>query len=565
MVALIPFPLLLGLVLLSHGARALWPIPRSLTTGSSAVKLSKTFAIHVDIAHPPQDLLDAVARSTSRLQTDKFQRLVLGGVSQDITAVHTAHEIKSLILALTASAPVRNLSEEATMAINSRSESYTLSLPTHQAQAILTANSTLGLFRGLATFEQLWYDLDGTKYLLNGPLEIADEPAFPYRGFSFDTSRNFYPVSDILRTIDAMSMVKLSILYWHIIDSQSFPLEVSELPYLSVKGAYSTNEVYSEQDVQQIVAYANARGIDVIMELDSPGHTTAISYGYPQHIACANKSPWATYASEPPAGQLRIASNATIQFAKTLFGSVSSKLHGTMTSSGGDEVNLPCWAEDKETQADLARTNITIEQALDSFIGEVQGVLKKNGKVPFIKSDMVLTHNVTVTNDTVVVVWQKSADAPAVASRNLRLIHQPSDYFYLDCGAGEWLGADILGNSWCDPFKTWQRAYSFDPLANLTEPQQHLVLGGQMPIWSEQTDPENLDPIVWPRLASGAEVFWTGATLPDGSPRLGPNTTSGTQVLARLHELRFRLVDRGVRAIALQPKWCVLRPGDCDL
>nr|VWO99137.1 Trehalose-6-phosphate synthase (EC (UDP-glucose-glucosephosphate glucosyltransferase) [Ganoderma boninense] len=178
---------------------------------------------------------------------------------------------------------------------------------------------------------------------------------------------------------------------------------------------------------------------------------------------------------------------------------------------------------------------------------------------------MVLTHNVPVVNDTVVVVWQTSEDAVSVAERNLRFIHQPSNYFYLDCGAGEWLGNDILGNSWCDPFKTWQRAYSFDPYANLTQDQYHLVLGGQMPLWSEQSSPENLDSIVWPRLAAAAEVFWTGETLPDGISRLGPNVTSGRNALARLNELRYRLVDRGVKAIALQPKWCALRPGECDL
>lgn len=141
-----------------------------------------------------------------------------------------------------------------------------------------------------------------------------------------------------------------------------------------------------------IVHFAQPSPGVLLQELDSPGHTTAISSGYPEHIACANKSPWATYASEPPAGQLRIASDATIEFAKTLFDSISNRLPGTMTSSGGDEVNLPCWEEDEETQVDLAQKNVSIEQALDSFIGEVQGVLKKNRKVPFIKSGRLESH-----------------------------------------------------------------------------------------------------------------------------------------------------------------------------
>lgn len=86
-----------------------------------------------------------------------------------------------------------------------------------------------------------------------------------------------------------------------------------------------------------------------------------------------------------------------------------------------------------------------------------------------------------------------------------------------------------------------------------------------MPLWSEQSSAENLDSIVWPRLAVAAEVFWTGNTLADGSSRIGPNATSGTRALERLNELRYRLVDRGIKAIPLQPTFCVLRPGICDL
>ncbi|KAI8969460.1 N-acetylhexosaminidase [Trametes punicea] len=553
-------------LLARYGVLAIWPMPRSLQTGTSPVKLSSDFTVRLEGIHaPPADLLSAIARTQSRLQSDRLERLVLGRGTADVKAIQGAHVLASLTATLHSGFPVRPITEETIRAIDSKSESYQLLVPTDHADATLVANSTLGLLRGLTTFEQLWYDYKGTKYMLEGPLQVVDEPAFPYRGFSLDTSRNFYTVTDILRTLDAMSWVKLSILYWRIIDSQSFPLEVEAYPELSQKGAYSLEEIYTRDDVKQVVKYANERGIDVVMELDSPGHTTAISAAFPEHIACAGKTPWSRYASEPPAGQLRIASPSTLSFASTLFSSVASSLPGTMMSSGGDEVNLPCWEEDAQTISDLAQRNLTIADALNGFIQTVQGVIKAHGKVPFIKSDMVLTHNAPVVNETVVVVWQKSADATAVASKGLRLIHQPSDYFYLDCGGGAWLGDDIFGNSWCDPFKTWQRAYSFDPYANLSIAQRSLVLGGQMPLWSEQSSPENLDPIVWPRLAAGAEVFWTGETLPDGSPRLGANATSGTRALARLHELRFRLVDRGVKAIALQPKWCVLRSGECDL
>lgn len=134
-------------------------------------------------------------------------------------------------------------------------------------------------------------------------------------------------------------------------------------------------------------------------------------------------------------------------------------------------------------------------------------------------------------------------------------MHAASDYFYLDCGGGGWVGANPNGNSWCDPFKTWQKAYSFDPQAGVAPADAHLVLGGQQLLWTEQSSPTNLDSIVWPRAAASAEVFWTGAAT-----RL-----SGGEALPRLHELAYRMRQRGVGAIALQPEWCALRPGKCDL
>jgi len=105
----------------------------------------------------------------------------------------------------------------------------------------------------------------------------------------------------------------------------------------------------------------------------------------------------------------------------------------------------------------------------------------------------------------------------------------------------------------CLTIPTPSKAYSFDPVANLTAAEAQLVLGGQQLLWTEQSGPENLDPIVWPRAAASAEVFWSG---PGGN---------GSQALPRLHDVRYRLVQRGIKAINLQPEWCALRPMVCDL
>lgn len=106
-------------------------------------------------------------------------------------------------------------------------------------------------------------------------------------------------------------------------------------------------------------------------------------------------------------------------------------------------------------------------------------------------------------------------------------------------------------------FKTWSWAVgSFHLINEMVHANTGEHLGQQL-LWTEQSGPQNLDSIVWPRAAASAEIFWTGGSLANG----GPNVS---EALPRLHELRFRMVQRGVQAIPLQPEWCAIRPGQCN-
>ncbi|KAK0201564.1 beta-hexosaminidase [Desarmillaria ectypa] len=532
---------------------ALWPLPQSISTGSTHLRLSPSFDITLSgIDSPPADLNDAISRTKQYLYNDKLQRLVEGRGANDAGAITSAASLERLILVFQGS-EVSSISKEAVAELGSRVESYTLTIPADGSDATVTANSTLGLFRGLTTFNQLWYDWEDTVYTPEAPVDITDAPAYPYRGLMLDTARNFFPVSDLKRTLDAMSWVKMSTFHWHVTDSQSFPLEVTELPDLSIKGAYSSSMTYTTSDIEDIVAHAASRGIDVLVEVDTPGHTGIIVEAYPDHVACPGATPWQDYASEPPAGQLRVASSDTVNFTASLVSAISSMFPSKYFSTGGDEINFNCYANDNVTQADLAARGITITQALDSFTESTHGALRAAGKTPVVWEEMLLDYNITTLgNDTIVMVWLSSDHAAAVAEKGYKFVHAASDYFYLDCGAGEMLANSADQTSWCDPFKTWQKAYSFDPTTNLTKEQSQLVLGGQQLLWTEQSSPSNLDPIVWPRAAASAEVFWSGS---------GRN---GSEALPRLHDVRFRFNQRGVAAIALQPLWCALRPGLCN-
>ncbi len=179
-------------LLFSTPALAVWPRPQSITNGSTPLRLAPDFTINLSgISQPPQDLSDAVQRSTSFLKTDKLQALVPDRGASSAGSIQSARTLGSLSLRLTSSSgSVASISDYAMAGIGTQDESYTLQVPADGGAAVLTANTTLGLFRGLTTFEQLWYDLNGSTYTLQAPFQIRDAPAFV--SVSFET---FFPDS----------------------------------------------------------------------------------------------------------------------------------------------------------------------------------------------------------------------------------------------------------------------------------------------------------------------------------------------------------------------------------
>ncbi|KNZ51349.1 beta-hexosaminidase [Puccinia sorghi] len=495
---------------------------------------------------------------------------------------------------------------EMQLPLKSRVESYEIKIEatdSRQCSALLSASSALGVLRGLQTFttDQKLVKQghmgsaqpeDQIIRFIHGPLSIKDQPAFPYRGFLLDTSRNYYPIEDIKRTIRAMSWVKLNVFHWHIVDSQSWPIQIPSHPQLSQMGAYSQEETYSVEEIIELTRFANSRGIEILLEIDTPGHTAIIGEAYPDLIACKNKAPWINYAAEPPAGQLRLADDRAITLINEIFEYLTTQIPGTLFSSGGDEVihlpqNKKCYQEDEPTQASLQEKGQTLSEALSSFVLKTHQTISRSGKVPVVWEEMVLDEEVPLPVDnTLVTVWRNSSMVSRVVEKGYSMIHGASDYSYLDCGLGAWLGNFINGTSWCDPFKVcilinphFFLRFSLSNLAcyYVATSQRKQILGGQTLLWSEQTDEHNMDSIIWydrllrsvlnklltvgfpslhrPRALSTAELYWTGTE----------RVRSVTEALPRIHDMRYRLVQRSIRATPLQPHWCALRAGQCDL
>jgi hexosaminidase len=167
--------LLTATLLLSDSVQALWPLPRNLQTGHQTVLLAQDFKITVS-REPSLDLWAAIAKTEEYLKNDKLQRLVLGRGASDAPTFETASKLHTLTLSLGENS--NNISTEAKLPLGTRDEAYTLWIPADGSAAHLSANSSLGLFRWLTTFSQLWYVYEESTYVLDCPIFIKDRPAY---------------------------------------------------------------------------------------------------------------------------------------------------------------------------------------------------------------------------------------------------------------------------------------------------------------------------------------------------------------------------------------------------
>jgi hexosaminidase len=294
-------------------------------------------------------------------------------------------------------------------------------------------------------------------------VEIDDEPLFRHRGLNLDVARQWYPKADILRTIDALAWNKMNRLHLHVTDSQSWPLEIPALPELSQKGCYADGLTYSPDDLQDILTWGRERGVEVIVEIDMPGHTTVIAEAYPELIAGRNMQPdWSVYAAQPPSGSLKLRNEGVKAFLATLFADLLPRLRGHTQyfHTGGDEVNRQVYLLDEGIRSN---DTTVLKPALQDFFSHVHGELGKHGVTPFVWEEMLLEWNLDLPKDTIVQTWMSEQSTKRVIEKGYRAIAGSYQYWYLDCGSGQWL--DFLPKSfenyypfddYCAPKKSWR-------------------------------------------------------------------------------------------------------------
>ena len=442
-------------------------------------------------------------------------------------------------------------------------EAYSIEISCEPLCIIIKTVAPEGAVRAFDSLSQLFYAHSkgpGEVYTPHAPLIMKDAPRFDHRGIMLDISRNWIPPEDVIRTIEAMGLNKLNKLHLHATDSQSWPLEIPSLPRLAEEGAYSKDQIWSIADLEKVQRHGLYHGVEVFLEIDMPGHTASIANSHPDVIVGNNAHPWQKYAAEPPAGQLRLNQTDTYKFLDALYTDLLPRVapFSTRFHIGGDELNLEVYTLDPSIRSSDKEA---IRPHLQRMMTHVTSLLLSHSLTTHIWQEMLLDWDLTLPKNTIYQAWRPGA-LRRIVEKGHRAIFSDSDEWYLDGGFGTFLDPNPTNPDtpikhpyadWNPPYKNWRRILAYDPLKDVPSDKKHLVLGGEVCLWSELTDSTTLDFMLWPRAAAAAEMLWKGRG------EVGEGTTR------RLAEMRERLVRMGVRAGIVQMEWALRNPGECVL
>lgn len=419
-------------------------------------------------------------------------------------------------------------------------ESYSIKII--DGSADLQSKSVWGAIRALETFSQLTFFTDDNKLAINDSTIIFDEPRFSYRGLLLDTSRHFIPVPVLKKQIDAMSYNKFNVFHWHIVDDQSFPLELPTFKNLSINGRYSKAHVYSMDDVKDIIDHARIRGIRVIPEFDSPGHVNTFGKTYPEFLTVCwhNGKPYQPIYGvqgkaeifNPSFEPMYPVLESVLEEFKELF--VDDYIH-----LGNDEVYYDCWKSNPQITEWMENMNFSNDYShLQAYYSsKLLKTVDKLDKKAIVWED-VYENGVKIDLRTKIQLWK---GAPENISWADTLNKVTADGYEVILSSPWYINYISYG------YKEWYNWYTVEPLKDFkgTEEQKKKIVGGEVCLWSEYVDGSNIESRLWPRASSIAERLWSPAHVNDPE-----------DAKFRLDEQRCRLLRRGIPASPVLNGYC---------
>ena len=426
------------------------------------------------------------------------------------------------------------LAEDATLP----GEGYTLNVSEKGVE--IKASSKAGFFYAIQTLKQLLpRDLFGGT--LNSEAEwvipfvsITDQPQFEHRGFMMDVARHFFDKNEVKRVLDIMALYKMNRLHWHLTDDQGWRIEIPEYPLLTEVGAirsgsftspgdgskffddteYGRGLWFSQNDLREIVAYAAERNIDIMPEIDLPGHMVAAVTAYPE-FSC---DPTKEYSVRIDGGisqdVLNIGKDETIDFLKCVLDNVANIFPFPYIHIGGDECPTNQWQTNEDCLRRVQEEGLAGVHELQSWLVEKLGTyLKEKYGKDIVVWDELLAHWTSENSvKPVIMAWNSLGKTADAANKGFKSIATPHSHVYIDfmqVGPNETIIDEPYYGGWSDTnTNTLEEAYSLNPAGSLSGREEY-CLGVQCNLWAETlNDNTELEYQLLPRMIAVAETGW---------------------------------------------------------
>lgn len=396
-------------------------------------------------------------------------------------------------------------------------EGYTLEVTERGID--LRANTPAGLFYACQTLRQMLPDeidsdqvVQGVPWIVPGVM-IEDSPRFCWRGMHLDVCRHYFDKAFIKRYLDLMARYKLNTFHWHLTEDQAWRIEIKKYPRLTEIGAWRTGEdgeryggYYTQDDIREIVAYAQSRFITIIPEIEMPGHSVAALAAYPE-LSCTGgpfevSAKWGVHKDVYCAGN-----EQTFEFLQDVLAEVMPLFPGGHFHIGGDECPKDRWKVCDKCQARIKAEGLKDEHELQSyFIKRFDRFLANNGKKLF-GWDEILEGG--LAPGAAVMSWRSEEGGVEAAKMGRDVVMTPASHVYFDFKQSD--DAEELGATWGGYSIPLELVYAYEPIpAKLSDEEALHVLGAQGSVWTEEIETTSqLEYMVLPRMLGLSEIVWT--------------------------------------------------------
>ncbi len=404
----------------------------------------------------------------------------------------------------------------------------------------IIANQSAGLFYGLQTLWQLLPSEIESKASVQGVkwqvpfVEIKDYPRFVWRGLMFDVSRHFFTKQEVEDFIDQMVQYKFNLLHMHLTDDEGWRIEIKGLPRLTTVGAWNAKRVgtfgtfapiaadeplnnggfYTQDDIRELVLYAKARFVDILPEVDVPGHSMAAVVAYPDLSCTPGSDKYRVVSGEkfmdwpgPVAhfdNTLCPANPKVYTFLDTVFSQLAGLFPFPYIHVGGDECAKNFWENNPQIRALMDKENLkTMEEVQSYFEKRVEKMVEAKGK-KLIGWDEILEGG--LAPNAVVMSWRGIKGGIAAAKMGHQVVMSPTTFVYLD-----YMQGDPISEPPVYATLRLNKTYEFEPVPDGVDAKY--IMGGQANLWTEQVyNTRHLQYMLWPRTLAVSESLWSPKT-----------------------------------------------------